>query len=181
MNVGISGEYQKNRNYVEINYANTEVAQKLTMQMTSALSGVKNFRLLDYAYFTRDTGRFLYKPKIKSGEVGPLLIRAAITEYTEVVESDSKKTNIATLYRGSNYKRTGIVGLDFSIINPTNGNIVLSFPIKTTFSSQEKSNSVGLISDMARSKKFAQSALDQALRQALYEASKKIYYSLLED
>lgn len=161
-------------------YGDILTAQKITLQLASALSGVKNFKLVDYKFYEKTLEPGSAKSiTVTENQRGPFLISAAMTEYLEVAESDKSETNLLTLYKSKGEVKTGIVGIDVSIEDPQTGEIIAAFPIKTKFSSEEKKRSVGLITPIAESKSFAQSALGQALREALTEATKQTHQSLL--
>jgi curli biogenesis system outer membrane secretion channel CsgG len=59
-------------------------------QLVTALSNVGNISIIDYDYYQQHSGR--PRGLVKTGEVGPFLIRGAVTEFNEVAEATGSST-----------------------------------------------------------------------------------------
>ena len=88
VNIPIKGSYSEERTFVTHSLLNRQI--QITQQLTSALSGVKNFQPVDSDVFKRDP----QKIKVQGNEKGPYLVRAVITEWNEVAESSSTTVRV---------------------------------------------------------------------------------------
>lgn len=118
-------------------------SRKLAAQLTTALSSVENFRLLD---------------------------PAAVTNQKDQPPFERRNVKVPLLYNYGDRIQRGVVGLDVSIVDGRSGQIVRSFPVQGSFSSHEAKSDLSLITPIVAEKRFAQSVLDQALRAALNNA-----------
>jgi curli biogenesis system outer membrane secretion channel CsgG len=59
-------------------------------QLVTALSNVGNISIIDYDYFQQHRGR--PGDLVKKGEVGPFVIRGAVTEFNEIAEATGSST-----------------------------------------------------------------------------------------
>lgn len=153
-------------------YAVTPQAEKVAAQLVSALTEVGNFSVMSDESAKR-LGNGRYKVHgIANGEVGPFIVRAAVTEYSSVVEQRKASTNLLVFNKGETVRR-GVVGLDVQIIDGRDGSIAASFPVQGTFSSEQQKSGTGLL-PIYKQEEFAQSVMDQALRVTLNEAASEI-------
>ena len=175
-----SGEQNRTAETVVTRYDATRTSglvnnqRQIAAQLTSALTSVGNFSVLDVRS-VRQLGGGRYDAQLSNGEIGPFIVRAQITEYEARVEDEKSKVNVLLAKRG-NKVRKGVVALDVSILDGRSGRIVRSYPVRGTFAKQEKSGEVGIV--LYEKDVMAQSVLDQALRVALNQAAEKAYEAL---
>ena len=148
--------------------------RQISLQLTTALSGVGNFRLIDKEKFEEN--------KIKTSELGggrgPYLVRAIITECTEEIVSEKKKTSLPLIYRRRSNLVEGVVGLDVAAIDASSGEVVASVPVQGTFISASEKAGGGLIATITEAEINRRSTIDQALRAALNNAAVKLHETL---
>ncbi len=175
----------------------SEYGAIITSQLESALSNVGNIVLYDSS---------VKNIKVGSGEKGPYIISATITEFNETADEASSgfggSLGAAGLIAGvagayadkpglmwggaavaaanptiENVKarRTGVVALDVKIIEKSTGRIIRSFPVKGTFTAVTQYSGFSVFGIGKQSSQTAQSALGQAMRVALNDASIKIF------
>lgn len=148
---------------------------KMSAQLTSALSGISNFKVMTKEA-VKPIGQGRYSARINSGEKGPFVFKALITEYDNYAEATKQRAGALIYSEGSRVIK-GVVGIDVSITNGRDGSIVASFPVRGTFSSQYRKADTGILPFYSKSK-FARSVMDQALRVALNRAAIKAYDAL---
>jgi hypothetical protein len=142
---------------------------QITRQLTSALAGVKNFKLLDYEIYQKRGG--ITPSNI---DAGPYLVRAVITECNREIVNNKSTLAIPAVFKAKKQMVKGAVGLDVSVVNPSTGEVLESFPVHGTHISKSNKGSFGVIAPFASSSSKAKSALDQALRAALNDAAKQL-------
>ena len=147
-------------------------AIQIAAQLTSALSGVENLSLRDLSVIRRTRDGQLRTP-MRSGEVGPFLVRALVTEYTPEADIEKLKVHVLPGTKFVHDKKVGVVVLDVSIIDGRDGHVVTSFPAAGTFQWQKKASDIGLIFSVYSADKQAKSVMDNALRAALNDAAGK--------
>jgi curli biogenesis system outer membrane secretion channel CsgG len=186
-----------------------EIGSDLAAKLTSALSGVGNFQVIDSGLIKDSSG--MYKAKMSPGEVGPFVVRATVTEFTEQAELKEKERKvsmgffglIATLfgaftgsdalkyggmavavanpeYQSKETERIGMVGLDFRVVDGTTGRIVNAFKSEGTFASVTASAEGSVFGIGGGETKTAQSVMEQAVTAALNDATMKIHDGMLE-
>ncbi len=64
--------------------------ENLASQLTTVLANAGNISVIDSGLTKKNDGT--YKAKINKGEVGPYVVRATVTEFTEVAEASSSST-----------------------------------------------------------------------------------------
>ncbi len=179
------------------------VGDSMAAQLTTALSRVANFSLIDPAHVKGG------KVKMQKGEIGPFYVRATLTEFNEVAEgqSDSTSVNLGGVgavmgiagavsdtpglmwtgaglaaanpsYEDTMTSRKGDVAFDVQIVDSRNGRIVRSFDCAGTFKAESGVNGMSLFGIGKTQAKFAQSALGQALRVAMNDAQRKTFDAL---
>ena len=104
----------------------SELGRKIAGQLSSALVGAENLGVIDSG-FKKKSAAF-YKKKVKKGEVGPFIIKAIITEFSEEAEVDKSKLDIALGWLGTALVFAGEIadkpaltwtGAGVAIANPT--------------------------------------------------------------
>jgi hypothetical protein len=146
---------------------------QITRQLVSALSGVKNFRLVDYGYFTKNARSF------SSSGAGPYLVRAVITEWNERPVLKQSRIDVPGVYDDKQKETEGMVALDVVVLRAATGEILSSWPVRGTFISSERARSVGFIAPVVQSEMQVKSAVDQALRVALNDAAVRLAEELI--
>jgi curli biogenesis system outer membrane secretion channel CsgG len=90
--------------------ANGQMGTAIASQLVTALSNVGNVSIIDYDYYLQHNKR--PRDLVKRGEVGPFVIRGAVTEFNEVAEAKGSATG------GS----LGVVGAALGIAGGIAGN-----------------------------------------------------------
>lgn len=154
-----------------------ERQRQISLQFVSALSGVGNFRLIDYIAFGEN-------PKTAEGlgsGKGPYFVRAAITECTEEVVSDKRRTSLPLIYRNRKNLIEGIVGLDVSVVDVSSGEVVAAFPVQGSFITSTAKSGGGVVGAFSNAEVRMRSTIDQAIRVALNNAATTLYTKLYEN
>jgi hypothetical protein len=151
--------------------------RQISLQLTSALSGVGDFRLIDYESYTDEPEKF----KVQKEALGPYFVRAVITECDERIVSDKRRLTLPLVYRNKKNLVEGVVGLDISVISTSSGELVAGFPSVGSFISRTSSSDTGLIFSFAKSETRMKSTIEQALRVALNDAALKLHDRLYTD
>jgi hypothetical protein len=175
----IRGHFNNIPNTTRVNEAiqfyNTHFAQRqlqITTQLVSSLNSVKNFRILDYDIARRNN--FRLPEGAEHNAKGPYIVRAVISEYDRIITADEKNTRILTSSRRQ-YLAKGVIGLDLSIVNPTSGKMLDSFPVKGSYGETSDQRATSTILTSSSGTSSARSSADQALRVAFNNAAEKMY------
>lgn len=179
------------------------VGDSMAAQLTTALSRVSNFSLVDADSLRGG------KAKLQKGEVGPFVVRATLTEFNENAEGSAEDTSVSLggvgavmgiagavsdtpglmwtgaglaaanpSYEDKVASRTGQVAFDVQIVDQRNGRIVRSFDCAGKFKAESAVNGMSLFGIGNSKAKFASSALGQALRVAMNDATRKTFEAL---
>jgi curli biogenesis system outer membrane secretion channel CsgG len=176
-----------------------QIGPGVSAQLISALSRVGNVIVYDYATYKNEPQKIT--ANMKSGQLGPFLIKGTVTEFAETSDSstqgESKGPNPGTLmipYAGpiiygidvlkgrksvTETRHTGMVGLDVRIINPSNGQIVSSFTSEGTFTTLSSTVTQTKGGKTTTSSDYAASALGQAQIAALNKTVTQIHGALV--
>ena len=168
----MDGRIKSNRSASASRLASNQV--QIQAQLASALSNVGNFSVAELTQL-RKSADGTQSIRLSAGEVGPFIVRALITEYEDKVE-ESKSGSQFIVYGSKDKVRKGLVALDVQIVDGRTGRLAAAYPVKGTFSRQDKSAKV-LLGAYEQSK-MAQSVMDQALRVALNNAATKAFEKL---
>jgi curli biogenesis system outer membrane secretion channel CsgG len=181
----------------------------LAAKLTSALSGVGNFQVIDSGLIKNPQG--MYKANITGGELGPFVVRATVSEFTEQAELKERERKvslgffglIASLvgtftgsdalryggillaaanpeYKKMETERIGMVAIDFRVVDGNTGRIVNAFKSEGTFSSIVASAEGSVFGVGGGETKTAQSVMAQAITAALNDAVMRIYDGMQE-
>lgn len=93
-----SPTFAKNENAVSINIYRG--GEELAAKLTTALSNSGNISVLD-SYGLKKNNDGTYRAKLSKGEVGPFVVRATVTEFTEVAEVNSEKKGVSLGWLGA--------------------------------------------------------------------------------
>ena len=182
----------------------------LRSQLISALSKVGNFSIADPAVVKKKSDG-TYSVKLNRGEVGPFVIRGSVTEVNETNEKidqggfslwpvglamgiagaatgkpgifwpGAALAGINPGYESETTERTGLIGLDMQVYDGRTMRLIDAFDVKGTFKSASASSGFTLLWTKNTDSEFAQSALGQAMRVAIRDATSKTYESLTEN
>lgn len=175
----VKGDITSKRNASFSTYAPATRTRQITAQLNSALSSVGNFVLLSgSALVPAGNGNFRFQnPEQFKNVKGPYLMRARITEYTEVSDYRKEKLNLG-LYKNKETESRGVVAIDVELVDGLSGTIVSAFPVKASFGYQNREEGSGGLLPIYKQRQYAQSALDQALRQASNQTAVKLWEKL---
>lgn len=182
---------------------------ELAAKLTSAISGVGNFQVIDSGLVKDKTG--MYKAKLTQDELGPFVVRATVTEFTEQAEVKEKERKVSLGFFGliaaivgaftgsdalkyggvalaaanpefenKETETIGMIALDIRVVDGTSGRIVNAFKSEGTFSSITASASGSVFGIGGGETKTAQSVMEQAITAALNDATQKMYDGMLE-
>jgi curli biogenesis system outer membrane secretion channel CsgG len=149
-----------------------EGGEQIAAKFTTGLANVGNFSVIDSGLVKRPDG--MYQAKMMPGEVGPFIVRATITEFTEDAESSERRRG-AIVYRGRQQERKGMVAIDFRVVDGSTGRVVQGFKSEGTFASASESARLDFFGIGGGESKFAQSVLGQAITAAINDAIVKIH------
>lgn len=149
-----------------------EGGEQIAAKFTTGLASVGNFSVIDSGLVKRPDG--MYSAKMMPGEVGPFIVRATITEFTENADSSDRRRG-AIVYRGRQQEQTGMVAIDFRVVDGSTGRVVQGFKSEGTFSSASESARLDFFGIGGGESKFAQSVLGQAITAAINDAIVKIH------
>lgn len=144
-------------------------AIKMKAQLTSALSGVANFKVLTLEA-VQAGALGTYSAKVGANEKGPYIIRTLITEYVEKVAGEKREVDLL-VYDREVEEAEGVVGIDVEVIDGTTGAIVAAFPVHGTMRSKSANTDATVFSRRS----FAQSLFFQATRVALNQAAIELH------
>jgi curli biogenesis system outer membrane secretion channel CsgG len=164
--------------------------------LINALSDSGNFAILDSKNPREDAKRV----KARRGEMGPYLIRVAVSGLTNDVEVSEHGVPSASDLGGSflgklgsavlavpgfwvtqitglptswsNKVTQGVIGFDVSVIDPKTNDVVLSFPAQGTFKSEE--TEIGERHQGYHSKEQVSSPIESALRAAMNDITGRL-------
>lgn len=187
--------------------ASGQMGYAIASQLTTALSNVGNFSVIDYEHYLQNQKR--PANLLKRGEVGPFVIKGSVTEFNEIAEATGSSTGgslgalgaalgvagaiagntPATVtgaavglanptYEHQEARRTGSVAIDLKIVSPSDGRIVRSVVANGSFTSQSAASGFSLFGFGKASNAFAASALGQANRAAMNSATTQIWDTL---
>lgn len=182
--------------------ASVGISDKLAAQLTTALSKVGNFQLVDSAHRN--------KLKIGKGEKGPYIVRATLTEFNEVADAQAENNGVGLggvgavlgiagaiadkpglmwsgaglaaanpTYEDSTAARTGMVAFDVSIVDDKTGRIITSFDSSGQFKAASSVSGFSLFGIGSEKAEFQSSALGQALRMALNDTVQQAHSALM--
>lgn len=83
----------------EVNVTYTHGGESLAAKLTTALASVGNFSVIDSDGLTKKQGG-KYSVQLKKGEVGPFIVKATVTEYTEVAEASHERSGASLGWAG---------------------------------------------------------------------------------
>lgn len=177
----------------------------IASQLVTALGNAGNVRIVEYDYYQDRRAKPASLVRKNAGEVGPFLIRGAVTEFSEIAEATGSSTGGSAgalgaalgiggaiagnkpaaitgaalavanpTYEKTVAKRTGAVGMDLKIVDPTNGRIVGTAVANGSFTTESAANGFSLFGFGKASNAFAASALGQANRAAMNSATQQI-------
>jgi len=183
-------------------------AHVITAQLTSALSNVGNIVLLDDSGFSKNkAGRVsasLKKgekgPYVISGTItefnevaeadesdaggsigwaGAVMgIAGAVTDNNALTWTGAGIAAANPTYEESEASRKGMVAIDLKLTDGKTGRIIRAFSVKGTFKAISASSGFSLFGIGKSEKKYASSAIGQAMRVALNDAAQKTYDNL---
>lgn len=183
-------------------------AHVITAQLTTALSNVGNISLLDGSALSKgksgltstklnkgEKGPFLLRGTITEfnenaqsseknrggslGGAGAVIgIAGAITGENALTWTGAGLAAANPTYGESQAARTGMVAIDFQLIDGKTGRIVKAFNAKGTFSSAAASSGFSLFGIGSSNSEFASSAIGQAIRAAMNDAATKTFNAL---
>jgi curli biogenesis system outer membrane secretion channel CsgG len=160
---------QQGRNISRIQFV--QGGEQIAAKFTTGLANVANFSVIDSGLI-KDSGG-MYKAKMLPGEIGPFIVRATITEFTENAESSDRKRG-GLGYSGRQAERQGMVGIDFRVVDGSTGRVFHGFKSEGTFKSASNEARMNFFGIGGGEKKFAQSVLGQAVTAAINDAVVKI-------
>jgi hypothetical protein len=150
---------------------------QIVAQLSSALSGVKNFRSIDYEIAKNNNFKLNSLDNINNK--GIFIIRAVITEQNDRVSEKVQENNIPLAHRNKSSQYFSIVALDVSVIDPNNnGAILTSFPTKGRYGYESALSRNNFIGKFSSSYEMSNSNIDQALRVALNNSALKLFKKL---
>ncbi len=169
-----------------------QIGPGVSAQLISSLQWVGNIVVIDYDTYQRDPEKIV--AGLKNGEQGPFIIKGTVTEFSEMADQTgqgaSTGPNIPLMlipYAGglasygygtksaSETKRTGMVGLDIQIVDPTTGRLVTSFTTEGSFTTISTANARTTWGNTRTKTESVSSAIGQAQRVALNQAITKIH------
>ena len=145
--------------------------------MQSALSGIGNIKLFTPSAL-RDIGSGRYKADLAEGVLGPFVVEAVVTELQSKVEEKISGYNLLVFGRNKTKIVKGTVGLDVTLHDGRNSEIVTSIPVTASYTSQQEEASANLVLPIVEQKALVRSVMDNAIRVALNQAAEKIYSAL---
>lgn len=146
--------------------------EQIAAKFTTGLASVDNFSVIDSGLVKDPSG--MYKAKLLPGEIGPFIVRATITEFTENAESSDRKRG-GLGYSGRQAEKQGMVAIDFRVVDGSTGRVFQGFKSEGTFKSASNEARMNFFGIGGGEKKFAQSVLGQAVTAAINDAIVKIH------
>ncbi len=185
---------------IDIDYKTADSqAHVITAQLQSALSNVANIVLVEDSKKAR-VGKGEKGPYVVSGtitefnevaeadssDVGGSLgwagaamgIAGAVADKPGLMWSGAGIAAANPTYNESEASRKGMVAIDLKITDARTGRIVRAFPVKGTFKAVSAASGFSLFGIGKSEKKFASSAIGQAMRIAINDAATKTFESL---
>ena len=179
------------------------VGHGVSAQLVSALGNVGNIQIVDYEYFLANKGKpsVLVKkgevgPLVIKGNItefnevaeaqgsarggglgvlgAGLAIGGAIAGNTPATIAGSSLALANPTYNNTRMRRTGSVGMDLQILDPRNGRIVGTAVCAGTFTSEAATSGFSVFGIGGADTAYAASALGQAQRAAMNDATKQI-------
>ncbi len=169
-----------------------QIGPGVAAQLVTSLQRVGNIVVIDYDTYRRDPEKITNG--LKSGEEGPFVIQGTVTEFNETADvsgqGQSPGPNIPSLFipyvgglvshgigtkTSTETKRTGMVGLDIRVVNPTTGRLVTSFTSEGSFTSVGSTSSRTTWGNTKTNTEYAASAIGQAQRIALNQTITQIH------
>lgn len=184
------------------------IATQLTAQLKTALSNVGNISLLDTHGLQRkgdgtygarldkgELGPYVIRGTITEfnesaeggsssrgaslGGAGAVMgIAGAIADKPGLMWTGAGLAAANPSFGTAKAARKGMVAMDIEIVNGKTGRIVKSLKAEGTFASEAVSSGMSLFGIGGHESQFQESAIGQAMRAALNDASEKIYNSL---
>lgn len=179
------------------------VGHGVAAQLITALGNVGNVVVVDYEHYRRNENN--PAALLHPGEVGPFLIKGAITEFNEVAEASDERQGGSLGWAGTvlgvagaisgtpgagiagaavsaanptwentKARRTGSVGMDLQVVDPSSGRMVGTILSHGTFTSESATSGFSLFGVGGGESAFAASALGQATRAALNDTIKQL-------
>lgn len=179
------------------------VGRGVSAQLVSALGNVGNVQIIDYDYFLANKGKpgvlvkkgevgpLVIKGNItefnevaeaqgsaRGGSLGwvgaGVAIGGAIAGNTPATLAGSSLALANPSYNNTRLRRTGSVGMDLQILDPRNGRIVGTAVCAGTFTSEAATSGFSVFGIGGADTAYAASALGQAQRAAMNDATKQI-------
>lgn len=179
------------------------VGHGIAAQLVSALGNVGNIQVVDYSYFLAnqskpsvlvkkgEVGPLLIKGSVTEfnevaetqgsahggglGVLGAgLAIGGAIAGNTPATIAGSSLALANPTYNNTRMRRTGSVGMDLQILDPRNGRIVGTAVCAGTFTSEAATSGFSVFGIGGADTAYAASALGQAQRAAMNDATRQI-------
>jgi len=179
------------------------VGHGIAAQLVSALGNAGNIQIVDYSYFLANQGKpsvlvkkgergpFLIKGSVTEfnevaeaqgsahggglGVLGAgLAIGGAIAGNTPATIAGSSLALANPTYNNTRMRRTGSVGMDLQILDPRNGRSVGTAVCAGTFTSEAATSGFSVFGIGGADTAYAASALGQAQRAAMNDATRQI-------
>jgi curli biogenesis system outer membrane secretion channel CsgG len=141
-----------------------QMGNAIAIQLVTALGNAGNIRILDYEYYWQRRERPATLVRRNAGEVGPFVIRGAVTEFQEVADAPEP----------GGTRRTGSVLVKLHIVDPANGRIVGSVDADGRVTTDSAGDGFSLFGFGRPKPAFAASALGQANRVAVNSAARQV-------
>lgn len=181
--------------------------EQLAAKLTTALANVGNFSVMDSGLSKASDGRYTAKlrqgeigPFILKATVTEFVENAegsdrnrgaslgwtgiiagivgALTGSRALLYGGAGVAASNPTYKSSQSERQGMVGIDFRIVDGSSGRVVGAFKSTGTFKSQAAESGISLFGIGGSERKFAKSALGQAMTAALNDAVKQTHENL---
>lgn len=163
-----------------------QIGPGASAQLVSRLSQVGNVILVDWADYQEQRGQI----KLQPGEIGPFIIRGAVTEWQEKsdestsgeVKGPSPLIHVIPYGIGgiiasgvgtkseTQTRMEGMVAIDLRVVDSRSKRVVASFPAAGSFVTYGASKSRTSFNTTRTSVEYAASAIGQAERQAMNNA-----------